>query len=234
MRGGTFVCLAAIWLVGCADRVGGPTPSAEQADGARVDELRAYVEREIAIGFASPMEIAEGAIDLCGEGGPESEIRGMMRLMIRDALAAHWQAQRHWPEVTDCDRLDRSFAALEAAGIVARQNFSDCGTCGEAEIREALAAALAGARAVRGYVFYHVQDTEGAVDGEGIHVSYGGREEGERAALAVGREIVAELERQGLRTDWDGTWQKRIRVVLDWKRRRPEPKREGPQAAPGR
>jgi len=35
-------------------------------------------------------------------------------------------AQREWPSVTDCDRLDRAFADLNGRGIVARQNFACC------------------------------------------------------------------------------------------------------------
>jgi hypothetical protein len=40
-------------------------------------------------------------------------------------------------------------------------------------------------------------------------------------AQAIAREIVAERNRQGLKTTWDGTWEKRVRVVLDWKGRGP-------------
>ena len=42
----------------------------------------------------------------------------------------------------------------------------------------------------------------------------------EEAALAVGRDVIAELQSHGLRTDWDGTWGQRIKIELDWKRRR--------------
>ena len=37
---------------------------------------------------------------------------------------------------------------------------------------------------------------------------------------AVARDIVSRLEAHGLRTEWDGSWDQRIGVALDWKRRR--------------
>ncbi|MBL7373657.1 hypothetical protein INQ23_30515, partial [Escherichia coli] len=61
---------------------------------------------------------------------------------------------------------------------------------------------------------------ESAVDGGGLYLNYGACDEGEDAALAVARDIVAELEAHGLETRWDGSWDQRIGVALDWKRRR--------------
>jgi hypothetical protein len=42
-----------------------------------------------------------------------------------------------------------------------------------------------------------------------------------KPAEEIAREIVAELNRQGLKSEWDGTWEQRIKVTMDWKRRRP-------------
>lgn len=71
----------------------------------------------------------------------------------------------------------------------------------------------------RGYAFYHTQDTEAAADGSGLYLNYGACEEGEAPALEVASAIVAELERHGLATRWNGSWDQRIGVTLDWKRR---------------
>jgi hypothetical protein len=130
--------------------------------------------------------------------------------------------------------LDDAFAALEANGVISRQNFTCCGTCGSAEIWDEMKAVEEAGGPVRGYAFYHMQDTESAADGHGIFPNYGACEEGEEAALAIGRDIVTQLEAQGLNCDWNGTqleaqglncdwngdWGKRIAVGLDWKRRR--------------
>ena len=142
------------------------------------------------------------------------------RIRRSRALAAHAKAEASWPQFTHCDRLDAAFAALERKGIVARQNFSCCGTCGSTEIWDEMDGARDAGMPVRGYAFYHMQDTERAVDGDGLYLNYGAVEDGEAAALAIGRAIVEGIEAHGLRTDWNGKWSQRIGVSLDWKRRR--------------
>jgi hypothetical protein len=67
-----------------------------------------------------------------------------------------------------------------------------------------------------------MQDTWAAADGQELYLSYGAVVEGEAAALQIGNEIVDALQRFGLRTDWDGSWSKRIGVQLNWQRRRSE------------
>ena len=66
-----------------------------------------------------------------------------------------------------------------------------------------------------------MQDTENAVRYGGLYLNYGSILRGERAALAVGDEIVSAFQAAGLMVDWDGSWEKRIGVSLDWKRRLP-------------
>ena len=129
-------------------------------------------------------------------------------------------AEREWTEATDCDRLDDAFAALEASGVIARQNFTCCGTCGSTEIWDEIGSAEAAGLPAHGYAFFHMQDTESAAEGYGLYLNYGACTEGEAAALAIGHEIVEQLEAHGLRTEWNGDWGTRIHVALDWKKRR--------------
>jgi hypothetical protein len=147
-------------------------------------------------------------------------LRPHARRMVREILDMHLREQASWPIPTDCDRLDAAFAALEQAGIVCRQHFSCCGTCGVSEIWEEMDTARDTGLDVRGYAFYHVQDTESAVEGYGLYLNYGAVEDGEAPALAIAHEIVAALEQHRLRVHWDGQWSRRIGVALDWKRRR--------------
>ncbi|MCS7072712.1 MAG: hypothetical protein NZM00_14500 [Anaerolinea sp.] len=185
-----------------------------------LDKLHGYIRREIAAGFESPAAIIESAVEYLGDEASPAILRPHAQRLVREILAAHLAEQATWPAITDCDRLDAAFAALEAGGIVCRQNFSCCGTCGAYEIWDEAAALEAAGTPVRGYAFYHVQDTESAVEGYGLYLSYGAATEGEAAALAIADEIVAALRQQGLRVDWNGQWSRRIGVLLDWKRRR--------------
>jgi predicted esterase len=149
----------------------------------------------------------------------------VVRSVVQAALAQQEATEAAWTEATDNDRLDRAFTTLQGAGIVARQDFADCGTCGGTEIQDAMEAQAMRGQAVRGYAFFHQQDTDAAIDGSGdIYLSYGARvpdgEGYEAAAVAIGREVAATLQAEGLEVDWDGSLDRRIGVGIDWRRRR--------------
>ena len=189
---------------------------------ALMDHIFGYIRQGVAAGFDTPDEMIEMAIEWgADEYEGEEDLVPHARRLFEQVLAIHKREEANWPKVTDCDRLDAAFARLEEAGIVCRQNFSCCGTCGSYEIWEEMEEAQAQGVAVRGYAFYHVQDTESAIEGYGLYLGYGATEEGEAAALAVGHEIVEALNEAGLTTTWNGQWSRRIGVTLDWKRRWP-------------
>jgi hypothetical protein len=186
----------------------------------KAEWVRDQIRRDVASGFYDEDAILTNAADAFADDLSPEELRPLAQKLLREALAEQRAAERHWPDETDCDRLDAAFAALEEEGVIARQNFSCCGNCGATEIWDEVRAVEDNGGEVQGYAFYHMQDTEGAVDGGGLYLNYGACDEGEDAALAVARTIVAELEAHGLETQWDGSWDKRIGVTLDWKRRR--------------
>lgn len=185
-----------------------------------LDLLRTQIERDVAGGFYDEDEILRSAAAGFEEILDAKLLRRQAQQYLRDALAHHSAEQRTWPEHTDCDRLDAAFEALEAEGVIARQNFSCCGTCGSSEIWDEVSAAEEAGASPRGYAFYHMQDTEAATEGGGLYLNYGACGEGEAAALEIAREIVARIEEHGLKTHWDGTWETRIGIDIDWKRRR--------------
>jgi hypothetical protein len=188
-------------------------------------EMRTYIRDKVAAGFYSTAEIAEWAVEVYETDAPPDVLRPHAEQFVREEDDRHREASGAWPDETDCDHLDVAFADLNRAGIVGRQNFSCCGNCGVHEIGTEMAAEHQQGQTVRGYAFYHVQDTDGAVEGRGLYLFYGSSEEGEAAALRIGHEIVAALRRHGLNASWNGQWNKRIHVPMDWKRRR---RYEGP------
>lgn len=183
------------------------------------DWIRGQIERDVAAGFLTRDEILQSATDCFADELPEEEIVAFAASIIDEVIAQHRADQANWPETTDCDRLDAAFRSLEAKGIVARQNFSCCGNCGSSEIWDEVGKAKREGRHARGYAFFHMQDTENAVEGRGLYLNYGASEDGEEAWVGVGHEIQQELENHGLSTNWDGTLGMRIGVSLEWKRR---------------
>ncbi|MEZ5961657.1 MAG: hypothetical protein R3C30_14730 [Hyphomonadaceae bacterium] len=170
-------------------------------------------------GFAPRQEIWLVVDDICEQG----EDPDMLRTYASAELELLWKEQRTeeatWSGSTDCDRLDKAFADLEDRGIICRQDFTCCGNCGVAEIGMELNEAEQRGTHVRGYAFYHQQDTEAAIGGHGVFLNYGAEKEGEAAALAIAREIITTLKHHGLDPQWNGSIGQRIHVPLLWRRR---------------
>lgn len=183
-------------------------------------DMRRQIETDVAAGFRDIRDIVESAVEVFADDGDRAELRRDAERLAAKAFAVHAAAQASWPAITDCDRLDAAFSVLEADGIISRQNYSCCGNCGSAEIWDEIEGARKAGRVARGYTFYHMQDTDAAVDGYGICLNYGAFEEGVAAAVEIGQQVAAQLTAHGLSVDWDGRIERRIAVPLDWKRRR--------------
>jgi len=188
--------------------------------GDPIEAMRARIVADVHAGYLDEDAILVSLPDYFEDEIDAATVRREAPALLRAVLAEHAAAARLWPDVTDCDRLDAAFAALDAEGIVARANFTCCMTCGVAEMGDEIQLALDSGQPAHGYVFFHQQDTEAAVEGRGVFLAYCAEQEGEAAALAVGRRVVAELAAHGLAPRWDGSWDHRIEVPLDWKRRR--------------
>lgn len=137
------------------------------------------------------------------------------------AIAAHEADKQTWPEVTDCDRLAAAFTSLRTFGIIALHNAGLTQSDGYSDFQEALAEAPDKSR-IEGYCFYHWQDLERAVAGDGLYLAFGPtnpREEESRGP-AVGNIVASTLQDAGFDVDWDGSLKTRILIPqIDWKRR---------------
>src|SRR5581483_9650147 len=165
------------------------------------DLLCSVVERENALAEMIGKWVAyatkpfEAVVELGVEHAEDPDaVEGVWDLTDR-LFAEHLAAQRNWPELTDSDRLTRAFRDLDQADIVAREVFTCCQTCGHAEIIDEYSPGLW----PRGYVFYHEQDADAAITGNGIYLAYDGDNQ-----KAVGREVVTALRTRGLRPQWNG------------------------------
>jgi hypothetical protein len=185
-----------------------------------LQQMRGYIEREVAVGFRSEEHILTGLVEFLSDEYDGEELRPHAERLTHELIEAHLRQQATWPSQTDCDRLDEVFAELERAGIVARQDFSCCGNCGSAEIWDEMEAVSRRGQRVRGYTFYHMQDTEAAVEEGGIYLAFGAVQEGTAPALEIARQVVETIQRHSLNVEWNGKCGNRIFVRMDWKRRR--------------
>lgn len=182
------------------------------------DELEAtadtYIRTAVARGRFSCTQIVEDTVEYLHGYAAPGELRALAWRLAGPKFAEHLTAQADWPERTDSDRLTDAFRALDAAGIVAREDFACCQNCGTGEI----GAEVLPDFPARGYAFYHYQDAEHAALGGELWIAWGRFEASPDAEL--GAEIAAVLRAQGLTVDWNGEPGMRIRVPMTWARRR--------------
>ncbi len=183
-----------------------------------------YLREDLA--NARPAEIVrENALDVFSGELPEEELVAVIDALLPDLEAKRTAEMADWPEVTDCDRLDAAFAELKASGLIAEQNFWCCQSCASSDVRATIKQARkSGGTVPRGYVFYHDQDTDCAIQGGGLYLAFGSREGKNAACQAIASHVVDTLKRHGLEPEWSGKLDVRIFLPLDWKRRSPLPK----------
>ncbi|MFG2988152.1 DUF6891 domain-containing protein [Streptomyces sp. NPDC048257] len=194
-------------------------PPAQPAPPLVLDEeerglLEGRIREVLAGGYTTRAGLAELAEDYLVSGDRRPVSRAQAEALADRMWLERVEEQTGWEGETDPERLSGAFAELEAAGITARENFTCCRSCGQAEI-----GAEAGPDA-RGFVYFHNQCTDAASAGHGLTLLYGGFDGTSATTAAVGREVVAALARAGLPSEWDGDPGRSITVTpLTWRRR---------------
>lgn len=144
-----------------------------------------------------------------------------VRDAVDSAFTSHDAEKQSWPAVTDYDRLKNAFESLRGQGVIAMHNAGNTQSDGFSDFREALVRAPDKTK-VAGYCFYHWQDVERAVAGEGLYLAFGPSdpEQEETQGVKVGNLVMMALKDAGLRATWNGSFDQRILLPdFDWKRR---------------
>ena len=195
-----------------------------------IEELRTQARHAIRGGYEEPPEIIDALVELI-EYDPETEelvasdrARAVAEVssIVRDEDSAYLAEAASWPSETDCDRIAAVFTDLESRGIVARENVGY--TLGDLnlEMSETVANLMKAGRTVRGWVGFHSQDVESAVDGRGLYLGFAPVEASRPGAwLEVGTDIVQTFQKAGFKVAWSGKANQRPHLEsLDWRRRR--------------
>ncbi|ATB34797.1 hypothetical protein CYFUS_000204 [Cystobacter fuscus] len=185
--------------------------------------LLARVECLVRGGFEGEEELVEEF-----EQWVEDEL-GESDSALVETLEAHarklFQEQRvreaGWSEPTLNDAIASAFEELNGRGIVAMEDAGYTMSEGWSEVNEV---ASSQDPLPRGAVFYHGQDLERGVAGEGLLLAFGAYEDDdakhEAASLAIGREACEVLGRHGVRTEWNGSVGERIQIPpFEWRKR---------------
>lgn len=144
--------------------------------------------------------------------------RQMLLDFIKAEQARKLEAQRDWPEVTDCDKLNRVFASLDKSGICAQANAGYTMSDGHEDIGQVVGNSPPDT--YHGFCFYHGQDVERAIDGQGIMLAFGDLRDDPVRGEKVGQRIAGLLRETGFAVEWDGTLKTRIKLPgLQWRHR---------------
>ncbi|WP_327175353.1 hypothetical protein OG599_08560 [Streptomyces sp. NBC_01335] len=187
-----------------------PVPAPEPEVLARLEKA---VRGELRGGFGTVETLTGWAADCLTKDGVSPVTQEQAREVVERLWLERVVEQEGWTGESDADRLERAFAALGAAGLTARQNFTCCRSCGMGEV-------WAEDESARGFVFFHSQGTASAAAGHGLALYYGGFDDSEETTTAVGGEVVAALRDAGLTVEWDGNPSKAVELPLpDWRKR---------------
>jgi hypothetical protein len=185
----------------------------------RVEILKSYITEKVNEGFDSRDEIIELAVEYAFDDGPVPELRPLAERLTDAAILSCHEQQADWIGPTDCDKLDSAFALLESQGVVARQNFTCCNTCGFAEIGGEIRTPRCG-RPPIGFAFYHSQDTDRARESGTIWVKFASGHP-DHADEAIGDAVINALTKSGLNASWNGDSNTAVQIAgIVWRKRR--------------
>jgi hypothetical protein len=202
-----------------------------------VTDLEDRVRLAVTGGYDSADELVAGLIELVeydpatedGVARNRDEVVAAIQRMVDRRMAEHAAAEGLFPSTTDCDRLTAAFGRLEADGVLAREDVGYTQSDVRDEMWELVDRTRAEERSPRGWVAFHRQDVERAVDSGVLYISFASVSDDDDGFRAIGAEVVAALTDVGLTVDWDGDPNRRVELVgLRWQKRR---RRSNPRRA---
>lgn len=172
------------------------------------------IETWVWSGFYDPSEVNRMIDDILEDDADET----MLRAAVQPAFDRKSVAEASWPKETDCDRLDRAFAALNSHGVIALHNAGYTMSDGLDDVGDVLGER--GRSGVIGYCFYHGQDVERAVAGGGLFIAFGDLDGDTSQKIEVGTAVREILQQHLFRVEWNGDSETRLEIPnFDWKRR---------------
>jgi hypothetical protein len=185
------------------------------------DDMRSMVREWVWYGYDGAEQI-DRWIDANAADGDGFDV-AWIKAFAAALLAKKRAAEATWPEETDCDRLDRAFDALNEQGICALQCAGNTLDDGFEAVGNAINADDVPEDRFMGFCFFHSQDLDRALGGDGLMLAFGHLDSQDAADfVAVGRKVCEVMAQHGLQTEWNGSDNSRINLPgLRWQRRTP-------------
>jgi len=181
-----------------------------------------FIYTQVRSGFYSLEDIRETAIEEIDDNGFGDEISEewadkQIEIVYNELL----EESQTWENPTETERLIAAFDELaEKHKITALHYAGYTMDDGEYEVVEIERTLIENGEQSEGYCFYHGQDLERAVQGEGLMIAFQKIDNvSDSVSKEVAQIIVDVLEKHGLKTDWDGKAESRISLPnFKWQR----------------
>ena len=190
------------------------------------DEMREYVEGwidlQVRAGYDELEDLQDNLAELLDDELPEApaEEAEAFRTRLDQGYAAQLRAEASWTQPTTNDRISAAFAELCNRGVVALEDAGTTMSDGWSDVHDARDT-IPDAWAA---TFFHRQDVERGVEGDGLMLAFGAFVDGDQhepeslRAAGLVREV---LRRHGVDTAWSGTLDRRIELLpFEWRKRR--------------
>ena len=102
--------------------------------------------------------------------------------------------------------LNNAFKTFDTVGVIAKQDFTCCLTCGSSKIHDYFEPDS------KGYTFYSAQDYDDLRMNDSVYLAFSSWDGDENESRKVGFLIKKHLESHELNVDWNGDVRIRIRV----------------------
>ncbi len=181
-----------------------------------LDSVRRYVRS----GLYDPEEVTIILAESWGLLGQSGE--ASLRAEVEKEFVRKRTDEETWPATTDCDRLDRVFAALEAQGIIVEQDAGLTKSDGLEIVTETYEDAKTDGEeaGIVGYCYYHGQDLDRVMEGGNLCLAFGDFHGDDERGVDIGHRIWRAVQDAGFIAEWNRSIGQRILVKgIRWQRR---------------
>jgi hypothetical protein len=182
-----------------------------------------WIATMVRAGYLTASEIVDSVVD----AGEDDDLPAEDQLTaIVEAMMQHRRQELAHGGRSSYERLRRAFEKMQENGLLARENYWCCQTCALSAISAEIEEGIERGEPLRGYVLFHSQDTDCAVEDGVLFLRYGGvttepARTAPMAAKEIGGEIVALLRRADFRPEWSGSPEDVIHLPIEWDKRPP-------------
>lgn len=176
---------------------------------------------QVRSGFYSLEDIQNNIIEEIEDNGFEDEISEDWAYKQINAVNEELlKESESWGENTQTNRLIAAFDELAESKIIALHYTGYTMDDGEYEVVEVERTLNDNDEKSEGYCFYHGQDLERAVRGDGLNISFQKiNNESDVVSKEIAKKIVAVLEKHDLKVDWNGKASSKILLPeFKWQR----------------